>query len=185
MKLRNNTSDNLREETLSSTELYKGKSFAFYTDLVKLPDGRESKKDFVLYPHAVGIIPFIDNDTILLIKQFRYPVHQTIYEIPAGKIDDPEELPVKAAERELREETGYESGQLEFLLSYYPCAAYSTEVIHLFKAFNLKKTQTSPDDDEFIITEKVPFQKVLEMIKNGEIRDAKTIIALSIIRTLF
>lgn len=175
-------SSNLPEKTLSKKELYRGRSFSFYSDEVLLPNGKKGVKDYVKYPEAVAIIPVIDRDHIILIRQFRYAVGKTIYEIPAGKIDDPKESRKKAAVRELREETGYHAKKMEYLFSYYPCAGYSTEMIHIFRASELALKGQDPDDDEFIRTEIVPLKKALEWVHNGKIADSKTIIALLTLR---
>jgi ADP-ribose pyrophosphatase len=168
----------LKELTISSSTIYKGKSFSFKTDLVRLPDGREASKDYVAYPEAVGIVPFINDNDIVLVRQYRYPVKREIYEIPAGKLDDPSEDIDTAACRELLEETGYKAGKLKLFCSYFPCAGYSTERLHLFSARDLEPGSDDPDDDEFIKNEIVSFDRALAMIGEGKIEDSKTIIAL-------
>ncbi len=168
----------LKEHTINSSIIHTGKSFSFKSDLVRLPDGREAKKDYVFYPEAVGIVPFIDKTDIILVRQFRYPIGRVIYEIPAGKLDSPSEDLKSAAERELLEESGYKAQKLELFCSYFPCPGYSTERLHLFKASDLAAGSTDPDDDEFIACERVPFEKALSMIDEGKIEDSKTIIAL-------
>lgn len=172
------TSSNLPEKTLSKTELHRGRSFSFFSDEVLLPNGKKGVKDYVKYPEAVAILPFVDSENIVLVRQFRYAVGKTIYEIPAGKIDDPKESKQKAAGRELREETGYHAKKMRYLFSYYPCAGYSTEMIHIFRADGLTQKEQSPDEDEFIQPEIVPFRKALEWVNSGKIVDSKTIIAI-------
>ncbi len=167
---------------LESRTLHKGRSFSFKSDRVKLPDGRETKKDYVFYPEAVGIVPFIGKDDIILVRQFRYPVGQVLYEIPAGKLDHPDEDLKVAAYRELLEETGYKAGKLERFCSYFPCPGYSTEKLHLYTGTDLCPGDVSPDEDEFITCEKVSFKNALKMIDEGKIKDSKTIIALLYIR---
>jgi ADP-ribose pyrophosphatase len=185
MRSKNSTSADLTESRIDSTELYRGRSFSFMTDRVRLPDGREAKKDYVKYPHAVGIVPFFEDGRVLLIRQFRYPAGVELFEIPAGKIDDPAEAPLLAARRELREETGFEAEAITPILSYFPCAAYSTEVIHLFRAEGLRAGATDPDDDEFIENAVFSYPETLEMIRDGRIRDGKTILSLSALRAVF
>jgi ADP-ribose pyrophosphatase len=170
--------NDLTEHKISGVTVHEGRSFSFKSDLVRLPDGREAKKDYVFYPEAVGIVPFINKSDIILVRQFRYPVGRVIYEIPAGKLDSPSEDLKSAAERELLEEAGYRAGKLELFCSYFPCAGYSTERLHLFRARDLAAGSTDPDDDEFIACEKVPFEKAVAMIDEGKIEDSKTIIAL-------
>lgn len=178
MKSKNSTSAELTEKQLESRVLYQGRSFSFMTDRVLLPDGREAVKDYVKYPAAVAVIPFLDKDTILLIRQHRYPIHADILEIPAGKLDQPGEDPLEAARRELLEETGYYSKNIKKLYTYYPCGAYSTEKIHVFTATGLTPGSTDPDEDEFIENVPLPFNDALEMVKNGRIMDAKTMLSL-------
>lgn len=178
MKSSSNTLSKLIEEKIDSTEIYKGKSFSFHSDTIRLPDGRTAKKDYVKYPEAVAIIPFLDDDRIILVQQYRYPVGQLVYEIPAGKMDDPEETKLEAAHRELLEETGYRAKSFEFLFSYYPCVGYSTEIIHVFKAAQMQEEQQFLDEDEFINTKIVSWADALQMIRKGEINESKTILAL-------
>jgi ADP-ribose pyrophosphatase len=177
------TSSDRIEKTLSRREIYRGRSFSFYSDDVLLPNGKRTKKDYVKYPEAAAIVPFLDKENIILIRQFRYAVGKTIYEIPAGKFDDPKENKAKAAKRELLEETGYESGKMKYLFSYYPCAGYSTEMIHIFRADGLVLKEQMPDEDEFIRTEIVSYKKALDWVRGGKIVDSKTILALLYLKT--
>ena len=168
--------DHFIEKTVSSKLLHQGKSFAFYSDKVTLPDGREAQRDYVRYPEAVAILPVLDDGRILLIRQFRYSIGKTLLEVPAGKIDDPKEAMEKAAYRELEEETGYSATRLSYLFSHYPAVGYSSETIHSFIATGLKKTATHFDEDEFI--EIAPYDKkdVESFVQKGEIMDAKTLL---------
>lgn len=178
MKSNKPTSSSQTEKTISRNELYRGRSFSFYSDEVVLPNGKKAKKDYVKYPEAVAIVPFIDEENIILIHQYRYPVGKAIYEIPAGKLENPKENKIQAAKRELLEETGYECKKMKFLFSAYPSAGYSTETIHIYRADKLVLKEQRPDDDEFIRPEIVPFEKALEWVKAGKIVDSKTIQAL-------
>lgn len=170
--------NHLVEKKVSSKKLHQGKSFSFYQDTVTLPDGREAKRDYVKYPEAAVILPFIDNENIILIEQFRYPIGKTILELPAGKIDDPNELAEKAAARELLEETGYRTANTKFLFSFYPAIGYSTEIIHAFVATDLTEETQAPDDDEFISVKIVKYKTALEWALSGKLQDSKTILAL-------
>lgn len=174
--------NDLKESTIESRVVFEGKSFNFKSDIVRLPDGREARKNYVAYPQAVGIVPFIGKSDILLERQFRYPVGHVLYEIPAGKLDDPSEDLKSAAERELLEETGYRAGRLELFCSYFPAPAYSTEKLHIFTGSDLRAGSTDFDEDEFIETEIVPFERAFEMIAEGKIEDSKTIIALQYLK---
>lgn len=178
MRSNSPTSSKLAEKTVSRTELYRGKSFSFHTDEVLLPDGRKGRRDYVKYPEAVAILPFVDRDRIILVRQYRYSLGKAIYEIPAGKIDDPKEKKQKAAVRELLEETGHLAKKMKYLFSYYPCAGYSTEKIHIFRAEGLQPGKQNTDEDEFIQLETVSFRRALDWVRSGRIEDSKTIIAL-------
>ncbi len=171
-------SSSLKEETIESRVVWKGKAFSFKSDKIRLPNGKIVQKDMVFYPEAVAVVPFIDSQNIILVRQFRYPVGKELYEIPAGKLDSPDEDINGAAERELQEEIGYYAEKLSYLISYYSAPGYSSEKLHIFKAENLKESPLKPDEDEFIEKEVVPLQKVYEMINSGKIEDSKTLIAL-------
>jgi ADP-ribose pyrophosphatase len=120
---------------------------------------------------------------IVFVRQFRYPVNEITYEIPAGKLDK-NEKPLKCVNRELEEETGFKAKKIEKLLSFWPTPAFSNEVLHIYKALDLVKGKTNPDEDEFINTVIVPYKKAIEMIKKGKIKDSKTIIALTYLSVL-
>jgi ADP-ribose pyrophosphatase len=145
---------------------------------VELPDSRKAKRDYVKYPHAVGVIAFIDDEHIAMVEQFRYPIGKVLLEIPAGKLDDPDESKLEAAHRELLEETGYRAKSFEHLISFFPCPGYSTEVLHIYLAKELKKEQQYLDEDEFIHVKILKLSEILNMIKKGEIEDSKTMIAI-------
>ncbi len=168
----------LFEEKIESLEIYKGKSYSFFVDTVKLPDGTIIEKDYIKYPEAVAIIPFLDADTIVLVKQYRYPIGKETYEIPAGKMDRSGETNQEAALRELLEETGYRANKIEYLQSFYPSPGYSTERIYVFKALDLNKESQDLDEDEFIEIKLVPFKEAIDMIYSGLIIDSKTILSL-------
>ncbi len=183
MKLSNPLSDNYKEETLSSELIYKGKSFSFFTDSVKFPDGRMAKRDYVNYPEAVVIIAFPEKEKIILERQYRYPVKKILYELPAGKIDNNEENKFEAAKRELLEETGFRAKNFKYLFSYFPAVGYSTEKIHVFTATELTREKQNLDDDEAIEVEIFSLEQCLQMIKNKEIEDAKTILSILFYQT--
>ena len=111
-----------------------------------------------------------------MVKQYRYPVSKVMYEVPAGKLDSGEE-PINCAKRELEEETGYKANNFDLIGSLYPAPAYSNEIIYIYLATKLSKTNMNLDEDEFLVCEKIKISKVLEMILNGQITDAKTQIA--------
>jgi ADP-ribose pyrophosphatase len=136
------------------------------------------KRDVVKFPKTVGILPLIGKDKIVLIRQFRFPINKEIWEIPAGKLDKGEK-PEVGANRELKEETGYEARELKKIGEFYLAPGYSTEYMYLFLARGLNKREQSLEKGEKIEEVKIFSKKeVLKMIKSRKIVDAKTILAL-------
>ncbi len=155
--------------------IYSGKKINVRKDEVLLDDGRKVMREVIEHPGSAAIIPFISEDEIFLIKQYRHAVKETLYEIPAGTLDTGETF-LACAGRELEEEIGYRAGTLEPLIILYPSPGILTEMMHLFKATNLVKTQTSYQIDESIKgSVQIKLCDALEMIKKGKIRDAKTV----------
>jgi ADP-ribose pyrophosphatase len=144
---------------------------------VQLPNGNVTSREYVKHPGAAAVLPFVDKERIIFVRQYRYTIGEETYEIPAGKIDAGE-TPLECVTRELEEETGYKSKKFEPLISFYPTSALSTELLHIFSAFKLEMGTLSPDEDEFVDTKIVSFKDALSMIEDGCIKDAKTIIAL-------
>lgn len=145
---------------------------------VQLPNGKESSREIVEHPGAVAIVPFLNEDTIIMTEQFRKALNQILIEIPAGKIDKGEE-PEKCGVRELEEETGYKAEIFEYLGKIVTAPGFTDEVIYLYKASNLYKGKTNMDEDEFINLKTFTLKEVKAMIKSGEIIDSKTIAALA------
>lgn len=162
---------NLREEGLSQETVFKGRLLHINRDTVRLPNGLEATREVVRHPGAVAIVALAGND-LLLVKQYRYAIDREILEIPAGKLE-PGELPENCAQRELREETGYQ-GRLTYLGKFYSTPGFSDEIIYLFSAEELIWAPLTADDDEFLSVERIPFAEALRQAKNGEINDAKT-----------
>lgn len=168
------TEQALREETVSSREAYSGSFLHVYHDEVSLPNGGDASREYIRHVGAVCIVALDGQGRIAMERQYRYPVGETVYEIPAGKLDSKQEDPTAAAQRELREETGITAGRMECLGSFYPTCAYSDEVIHIFLARDLSYGERSTDEDEFLSVEMVPLDEVKDMIMRGEIPDGKT-----------
>lgn len=158
------------EETIESEQLYKGKVVQLRLDTVALPNGRRKKREILVHPGAAAIVPFM-NDKILLVEQFRTAIGRATLEIPAGTLEEGES-PEECARRELIEETGYRASQWEKLTEYYPSPGYSSEIIHIFKAYELKKVS---DVEPELPIQTVQLQEVQKRIRAGEIRDGKTI----------
>lgn len=168
------------EELLRSEKVFDGRLIALRKDTVRLPNGRESSREVVVHPGAVAIVPILDDRKVILVSQYRHAVGKTLMEIPAGTLH-PDEKPEECALRELREETGYIAGRLEKLLSLYLAPGYSTELIHLFLAEDLRPAKSETDEDEFIELVIVPLDEAVVKILKGEIQDAKTVAALLLV----
>lgn len=167
------------EKTMKSEKIYEGKIVNLRIDTVELPDKKYSKREIIENPGAVGIIPITDDDCLILVKQFRKPVEKFLLEIPAGKLEVNEE-PRETAVREFKEETGYDSGKMEYLLEFYTSPGFSNEKVHLFLATELTEGTPCPDIGEFLEVVKVSVVDLLKMVERGEIVDSKTIIGINL-----
>ena len=168
----------LGEKMVSSEEVYSGKLLHVFKDVVVLPNGRETGRELIRHNGAVAVVPLLDNGNVIAERQFRYPFDEVVTEIPAGKLDSPDEDHLEAAKRELREETGYEAEEWIEIGSLRPSVAYTTEVIWLYLAKGLKKGERELDEDEFLNVFEIPLTQFVEMVMNGEIPDSKTQIAI-------
>lgn len=168
---------NLKETPTSQNYIYKGKIVNLRVDDVLLPDGSTSKREVIEHSGGVCVAAITDNDEVLLVKQFRYPYMEEIYEIPAGKREYGED-PFICGKRELKEETGAVAEEYIDLGTLYPTPGYCGEIIYMFAAKNLTFLEPELDNGEFLVVEKVPFNKCIELIMSGKIKDAKTQIAL-------
>lgn len=163
----------LEEKTVASESVYKGRIFEVTKDTALLENGSEAQRDVVHHSGGVTVIPVTDNEEILMVKQYRYPHHKVMLEIPAGKLE-PGEKHYDCGKRELLEETGCTCKNYEYLGEIVPTPAYVSEVIHLYIASGLKFSQQDLDDDEFLDVVKIPLDKAVEMVLSGEITDSKT-----------
>jgi ADP-ribose pyrophosphatase len=143
---------------------------------VELPDGRSLELEMIRHPGASAIVPFEANGDVLLIRQFRHAVGGTIWEVPAGKLDG--DTPEVCARRELEEEAGRRAGRLVSLGNILTTPGFTDEVIHLFAAYDLEEVPTRRERDEFIEVVRTPLPKALELVWKGELRDAKSAMAL-------
>ena len=168
----------LREEQVERLEIFHGKIVHLVKDTVTLPNGKTATREMMLHNGAVAIVPLFEDGRVLMERQYRYPLGRVVYEIPAGKLDGPDEDHREAALRELREETGYTATRLTSLGSYIPSPAVLSESIELFLAEGLIAGEDHMDEDEFLYTECRPLTELCDMILRGEIEDGKTQTAL-------
>ena len=164
------------EQTLNSQLIYEGKVVKVFKDSVELSTGKKSFREFVKHSGGVVILA-VKGDKILLVKQFRYPLEEVMFELPAGKLEIGED-PFEAAKRELEEETGYCANKWTPLGYVYTSPGYSDEKLYLYKAEDLEFTHCHPDEGEIIEAFEYKYEDVLKMVDNGEINDAKTLCAL-------
>lgn len=169
--------DHLREKCLSSEDAYQGKFLKLKKDIVSLPDGHETYREYLIHPGAVAILPILNDGRVLLERQFRYPVNQAMIEIPAGKLEIGED-PLLCAQRELLEETGYTASSWEFLGRIHPVISYSTEFIDIYQARGLLSGERCLDDGEFLDVFAASVAEMQQWIADGKITDVKTIIAI-------
>jgi len=166
--------ENLTERRLDTRPIYDGKILHVRLDTVELPNGKTATREYLEHGGAVCVLPLLADGTVLMERQYRYPMEQVILEIPAGKLDSPGEDPEKAARRELREETGALAGELTSLGMFYPTCAYSSEAIHMYLAREITFGERELDEDEFLNVERIPLAELARAVLAGEIPDAKT-----------
>lgn len=171
----------LFEKTIKSETAYKGKIFTVLKEEVALPDGKTTGRDVVKHNGGVSVITIMDDGKIPLVRQFRKGIERVSLEIPAGKLEPGEDI-MECGRRELREETGYEAKKLTLLNSFSPTPAYCSEIIHIYEAENLTFVGQNLDDTENLNVEFYTLDEILDMIKSGEIIDAKTIIAVTMMK---
>lgn len=168
---------NLTEKFLDSKVVFNGNLLTVYCDKVELPNGKKAGREFIRHPGAVAVVPVTQEGNIVLVRQYRYPVGKTMLEVPAGKLDKGEH-PDDCALRELEEETGYVAHNLRKLSSIYTTPGFTDEVIHLYLADQLTLAKQRPDEDEFLDVEVYTKEQIKDMIADGTIDDAKSMLAL-------
>lgn len=167
----------LTEHCIGSEIMAQGGLLTVKRDTVRLPNGNISCREYVVHPGAVVIVPLLADGSIVLERQFRYPLHQVFIELPAGKIDANEEVLI-TGQRELLEETGYSASTWVKLGAQHPCIGYSNEIIHIYLATGLVAGEHRRDEDETLEVFEMKLEDCLSMIRRGEITDGKTIVAL-------
>jgi ADP-ribose pyrophosphatase len=167
---------------VSSTREYTGRIINLDVDTVRFPDGSTGTLEMVRHPGASAVLPFLSDPSgtdpeVLLIRQYRYAANGFVYEIPAGRLD-PGEAPEACAHRELREETGCTASRMEHLCTFYTTPGFTDEKIHAFMATGLTRGDARLEADEFVEVKPVTLSRALEMVRAGEIVDAKTALTL-------
>lgn len=164
------------EKKIDGKTLYEGVIVNVRLDRAELVNGDVVLREVVEHPGGVTVIPVEEDGTVWCVRQFRYPFQREMLEVPAGKLEIGEK-PLPAAVRELSEETGLEAGRMIYLGACCTSPGFSTEVLHIYLALELKHGDAHPDEDEFLNVEKHSLETLTEMVMSGEIDDAKTIIA--------
>ena len=165
----------LKETRIDGELAYDGSFLKVSRDTVSLPNGAHTQREFIRHPGAVVILPLLDDGTVLLERQFRYPLGRVFIEFPAGKID-PGEGALACARRELQEDTGYTASDWQFVCTIHNAIAYSDEHLELFLARGLTAGPAQLDEGEFLETFTATVPELLAMVRRGDVTDVKTII---------
>jgi len=169
--------DNFSETTVSKKLIFEGKIIKLEKLEVKLPNGKISEREIVRHPGGAVVLPVDDEGNIYLVRQYRKPLEEHLYELPAGKLDNGED-PLQCAIRELKEETGLISQEIKLITKIATTPGFSDEILYLYLAKGLKKETSRLDEDEFLSVCKFSIDELMAMIKRGEIIDSKTIIGI-------
>ena len=175
---------NLTEKTLESKRVFEGKIVNLRVDTVELPNGKTSTREIVEHKGAVAIVPILENKKVVLVRQYRQAAGRILLEIPAGGLEIGED-PADCARRELQEEIGYYPGKLTEMFYSYLAPGYSSEKLHTFLAEDLEQRYLDSDSDEFLEIVTIDLQDAVEMIRQGEIADAKSICGLLLASRIF
>lgn len=158
--------------------VHKGAIIDVYTDHMEFPNGHHADWDFIHHDGAAAVVPVLPDGRILMVKQFRNALGRETLEIPAGKLDDPCEPGIECARRELEEETGYKSDELDWLITLCTTVAYCDEKIEIYVAGNLRASKQNLDEDEFVDVKAYTLEELKGKIYTGKIQDSKTIAAI-------
>jgi len=161
--------------------VYRGRIFDVFLEKVVLPNGMTKDREVIRHPGAAAMVPLLGDGRVILIKQYRHAVDRFLWEIPAGTLERGEN-PLECARRELVEEIGYSAATLEKITEILPAPGYTDERIHIFIATGLTPAPQDLDEDEVLEIEPTPFDRAIEMIGQGHIQDAKTIVGLMVCR---
>ena len=164
----------LAETRIASEDIFSGIILNVKRDTVSLSNGSTAVREVIRHIGAVCVIPVTENNEVIVERQYRYPLDRVILEIPAGKLDAPDENRLSAIRRELREETGYSADHWTEIGDFHPAPAYSDEYITMYMARGLHKGEQHLDEDEFLDVYTVPLAELVEDVMAGRISDAKT-----------
>jgi ADP-ribose diphosphatase len=164
-------------ETIHSETIYHVRAFNVRRDEIRLPDGKTARLEIVDHVGAVTLVPVDEQNRVWFVRQYRHPAGEVLLELPAGMVE-PGEAPLDCARREIREEIGMAAGWIEPIGEFYLAPGYSTELMHVFLARDLRPDPLPGDADEFISPEAIPFEVVLRMVEGGKVHDAKTLASL-------
>ena len=170
------------EKTLKSEKIYEGAIINLRRDKVTVQGGT-SYREIIEHNGGAVIAALTEDKKLVMVRQYRKPADKVMLEVPAGKID-PGEKPLEAAVRELKEETGYTAEKVEFLTQFYPSVGYSEEVLYLYLCTGLIPGETNFDENEAIDIEEVELDRLFKMAMSGEIDDAKTLIAILMVKAM-
>ena len=168
----------LSEKKISSEEIFDGIVLHVVRDTVGLSNGSTAVREVIRHIGAVCVIPVTENNEVIVERQYRYPLGRVILEIPAGKLDAPDEDRLSAIRRELREETGYTADEWTEIGDFHPAPAYSDEYITMYLARGLHQGERHLDEDEFLDVYTVPLKDLVDEVMSGRISDAKTQVAI-------
>ncbi len=172
------------ETTVASQRVYEGRLINLRVDTVRLENGKLTTREIVEHPGAVAVVALDEDDSVVLVRQFRKAAERELLEIPAGTLEEGEN-PTVCAQRELEEETGYRAKRLEQIGGIYTSPGFCTEFIYFYLATGLQKGRSAPEDDEAIETVKVHFSDIPDLIRRGEICDGKSIAGLLSVLLLY
>ena len=166
-------------EIIEQHSVFEGRKFSMREDRIRLADGSETRREFLDHPGSAAILAMPTESTVLLIRTYRHPVREVLYEIPAGTLDVPGESPEDCARRELEEETGYKAERFELLTTIAPSPGTSSERIWIFRATNMEQV-APPTSDEALAIEEMPIEKALDLMQAERLADGKTVCAVAL-----
>lgn len=168
----------LREKMVSSQTIFEGKIIKVTLDQARLPDGTLAAREVVYHPGGVAVLALDEDNTVYLVKQYRYPIQRLLLELPAGKLDHgAEEDRLLGAQRELSEETGLEAAEWTYLGYTLASPGFCDEALHLYLARGLTRKKQHLDEDEFLDVVTMPFEELVKQVMDGTISDGKTVSA--------